>query len=70
MGARAKGPGEQMVGQPVELTVVEAPWAIVDSVLHATVPLHEYEPGSTGPPEAERLVTDVGGWIPPAAVVA
>ena len=70
MGARAKGRAEQMVGQPVELTVVEAPWAIVDSVLHVTAPLHEYEPGSTGPPEAERLVADVGGWIPQAAVVA
>lgn len=45
-------------------------WAIVDPILQASVPLHEYEPGSAGPPEAERLVADVGGWLPPAAAIA
>jgi glucose-6-phosphate 1-dehydrogenase len=42
--------------------VVEAAWAIVDPVLHEPVPLREYEPGTWGPPEAERLAADVGGW--------
>jgi glucose-6-phosphate 1-dehydrogenase len=105
IGARAKRPGEQMVGQPVELTVVEEPhqgaggrleayerllgdamvgdatlfarqdvveaaWAIVDPVLRVPNPVQEYECGSFGPSEAERLVDDVGGWIPPAAAIA
>jgi glucose-6-phosphate 1-dehydrogenase len=100
LGARAKRPGEGMVGQPVELLVtdqaadasdgrmdayerllgdamqgdatlfarqdvVEAAWAIVQPVLDATsVPL-EYPQGSWGPPEADRLVHDIGGWNTP-----
>ena len=41
---------------------VEASWAIVDPVLHAPTPLFEYEPGTWGPAEAERLTADAGGW--------
>jgi glucose-6-phosphate 1-dehydrogenase len=97
IGARAKRPGEKMVGQPLELSVVEEPeqgkegrmdayerllgdamagdstlfarqdvveaaWSIVDPILRDPVPLFEYEGGTWGPPEAERLVRDVGGW--------
>jgi glucose-6-phosphate 1-dehydrogenase len=97
VGARAKKPGERMVGEPVELSVVdeglrdgggrisayerligdamfgdatlfarqdvvEAAWAVVDPVLGHDGPLHEYEPGSWGPAEADRLVADVNGW--------
>jgi glucose-6-phosphate 1-dehydrogenase len=97
LGARAKRPGEKMIGEPVELSVVEEPeqgkdgrleaydrllgdalagdstlfarqdvveaaWAIVDPVIHGPSPMYEYEPGSWGPVEAERLVADVGGW--------
>ena len=100
VGARAKRPGEQMVGEPVELSVyegpeqgkegrldayerllgdamageatlfarqdvVEAAWAIVDPVIHGPSPLHEYEPGTWGPKEADRLVEEVGGWNTP-----
>jgi glucose-6-phosphate 1-dehydrogenase len=100
IGARAKKPGERMVGEPVELSVyegpeqgtegrldayerllgdamagdptlfarqdvVEAAWAIVDPVIHGPSPLHEYEPGSWGPKEADRLVEQVGGWNTP-----
>ena len=45
--------------------VVEAAWAIVDPVIHGPSPLYEYEPGTWGPPEADRLVADVGGWNTP-----
>ncbi|HXU83221.1 MAG TPA: glucose-6-phosphate dehydrogenase [Polyangia bacterium] len=46
--------------------VVEAAWAIVDPVIHGPSELHEYEPGTWGPPQADRLVADVGGWNTPA----
>jgi glucose-6-phosphate 1-dehydrogenase len=45
--------------------VVEAAWAIVDPVIHGPSALHEYEPGTWGPPEADRLVEPVGGWNTP-----
>jgi glucose-6-phosphate 1-dehydrogenase len=100
IGARAKRPGEQMTGQPVELIVVDQPeqgqsgrldayerligdamvgeatlfarqdvveaaWAIVDPVLHVPSKLFEYDCGSWGPAEANRLAADVGGWHDP-----
>jgi glucose-6-phosphate 1-dehydrogenase len=46
--------------------VVEAAWAIVDPLLHNPGAMFEYEPGSWGPPQADRLVADVGGWNTPA----
>ncbi len=100
VGARAKRPGAGMMGQPLELSVVEQPqqgqdgrmgdyerllgdamagdatlfarqevveaaWAIVDPVIHGPSQMFEYEPGSWGPPQADRLVADVGGWHTP-----
>ncbi len=45
---------------------VEAAWAIVDPLIAAPAePPIEYEPGSWGPPEASRLVADIGGWNTP-----
>ena len=44
---------------------VEAAWAIVDSVLANESALYQYEPGSWGPAEADRLTQDVGGWHKP-----
>lgn len=44
---------------------VEAAWAIVDPVLDNVTPIHEYAPGTWGPPEADRLAADVGGWHNP-----
>jgi glucose-6-phosphate 1-dehydrogenase len=92
IGARAKRPGEEMVGEPTELSVVEdvkgqmeayerllgdamvgdatlfgsqevveASWKIVDPVLGEPAQ-YEYECGTTGPAEADRLVADIGGW--------
>jgi glucose-6-phosphate 1-dehydrogenase len=41
---------------------VEAAWAIVDPILGDTTVLHEYAPGTWGPPEADALAADSGGW--------
>jgi glucose-6-phosphate 1-dehydrogenase len=43
---------------------VEAAWRIVDGVLSSDLPLCEYDAGSRGPIEAEKLV-GAGGWIEP-----
>jgi glucose-6-phosphate 1-dehydrogenase len=43
---------------------VEEAWRIVDPVLQADTPLYEYEPGTWGPREVER-VTPLGGWHNP-----
>jgi glucose-6-phosphate 1-dehydrogenase len=45
--------------------VVEAAWRIVDPVIHGDSELFDYEPGSWGPPQADRLVAAVGGWNTP-----
>ena len=45
--------------------VVEAAWAIVDPVIHGPSPMYDYDPGAWGPPEADALVADVGGWNTP-----
>jgi glucose-6-phosphate 1-dehydrogenase len=57
--------GEAMEGDATLFArqdAVEAAWAIVQPILGSSTPLHLYEPGSWGPPEADRLATDVGGW--------
>jgi len=43
----------------------EAEWAIVDPILGNRTPVNEYEQGSWGPKEADRLAEDVGGWHNP-----
>jgi glucose-6-phosphate 1-dehydrogenase len=45
--------------------VVEAAWAIVDPVIHGPSPMFDYDPGTWGPVEADRLVQEVGGWNTP-----
>ena len=98
VGALIKKPGEDLVGKPIELSVVrqdaaddmdayerllsdamrgdatlfarqdavEAAWAIVDPLIAPPpeAPI-EYQPGSWGPAEANRLVADIGGWNTP-----
>jgi glucose-6-phosphate 1-dehydrogenase len=44
---------------------VEAAWRIVDPILGRGEPLHEYDCGSWGPAEAERIAANIGGWIDP-----
>ncbi|MGC1454750.1 MAG: glucose-6-phosphate dehydrogenase [Nitrospirota bacterium] len=45
---------------------VEAAWRVVDPILGNVTPVHEYEPNTWGPPEAERIIADNGGWHNPA----
>jgi len=45
--------------------VVEAAWAIVNPLLSDPGPMFEYEPQSWGPPQADALVAEVGGWNTP-----
>ena len=44
---------------------VEEAWRIVDSVLQAGTPIHEYEPGTWGPSEAYGQIAPPGGWQNP-----
>jgi glucose-6-phosphate 1-dehydrogenase len=43
---------------------IEEAWRIVDPVVQAGTPLHEYEPGSWGPKEASSVAPE-GGWRNP-----
>jgi glucose-6-phosphate 1-dehydrogenase len=96
LGARAKLPGEAMVGERVELVVrhtqademkpyerllgdalrgdptlfvgedgVEAAWNVVDPVLGNVTPVHDYEPNTWGPSEADHIIAGDGGWHNP-----
>ena len=96
LGARAKSPGEEMVGEALELLVcrrggdeadayerllgdamegdatlfgredgVEAAWRVVDPVLAASVEVHEYDPGTWGPPEGDRILASSDHWRDP-----
>jgi glucose-6-phosphate 1-dehydrogenase len=44
---------------------VEEAWRIVDPVLNARTPVHEYEPGTWGPREVDQNVAPPGGWQNP-----
>ena len=44
---------------------VEEAWRIVDPVLKAATPVHEYQPNAWGPKEVEQKVSPVGGWNNP-----
>src|SRR6266705_3128942 len=60
---------DAMRGDPllfVRQDAVEAAWAIVDPILGPDkTPLYFYPRGSWGPPEADRLAADIGGWHNP-----
>ncbi len=50
----------------VRQDAVEAAWAVVDPILGTeATPVHEYAPGSWGPPEADALAAEIGGWHNP-----
>ena len=98
IGAKVKKPGESMMSEPTELSLVHHPsademdayerllgdaiagdpslfarqdavevaWSIVEPILGDVTPVREYEPGTWGPQEADRLTADVGGWSCPA----
>jgi glucose-6-phosphate 1-dehydrogenase len=44
---------------------VEESWRIVDPILDGTTALHEYAPGTWGPPDSERLIAGIGHWDDP-----
>jgi glucose-6-phosphate 1-dehydrogenase len=100
LGARAKMPGEAMVGERVELVVqqtqademtpyerllgdairgdatlfvredgVEAAWAVVDPILGNAARVHEYEPTTWGPAEADQIIAGDGRWRNPKPIV-
>jgi glucose-6-phosphate 1-dehydrogenase len=51
---------------------VEAAWAVVQPVLGSATPLHDYQPGTWGPSEAETLTAGICGcsspvWLLPPA---
>lgn len=46
---------------------VEAAWRIVDPILDKRTPVHDYEPGSWGPVDADAMISEFGGWRNPAA---
>jgi len=49
---------------------VEEAWRIVDPVLKAGTPVHEYEPGTWGPKEVDARVAPPGGWQDPKVGVS
>lgn len=61
--------GDALAGDPTlfaSQAEVEAQWRVVDPVLKQPPPLHLYEPGTWGPPDADRLVANLGGWRAPS----
>ena len=60
--------GDAIEGDPtlfVREDEVLAAWAIVEPALRAPSPVHEYEPGTWGPPKADALIAPDGGWNNP-----
>jgi hypothetical protein len=47
---------------------VEAAWRVVDPVLGNKMPVHEYEPNTWGPAEADQIIVADGGWHNPKPV--
>jgi glucose-6-phosphate 1-dehydrogenase len=44
---------------------IEAQWRIVEGILGDVTPVHEYEPNTWGPPEADSIIDDPIGWVNP-----
>ncbi len=44
---------------------VEASWRLLDPILKGNLPVHQYDPGTWGPKEAEKLHEGFGPWTPP-----
>ena len=69
----ARGAYERLLGDAMEgdsilfarQDGVEAAWNVVERVLDRELPLHDYEPGSWGPKQADELIAADGGWHDP-----
>ena len=48
---------------------VEAGWSVVDPILRNAPPVHEYEPNTWGPTEADQIIANDGGWHNPKPIV-
>ena len=46
---------------------VEEAWRIVDPIVNMKTPVHYYQPGSWGPPQANAMLDPFGGWHSPMA---
>jgi glucose-6-phosphate 1-dehydrogenase len=60
--------GDALRGDPtlfVREDSVEAAWSVVDPVVGSATPVHEYDPNTWGPTEADRIITGDGGWHNP-----
>jgi glucose-6-phosphate 1-dehydrogenase len=67
-GAYARLIGDALRGDPTLFArqdSIEAAWRIVDGVLSPKTAPYSYAPGSWGPPQAEALAADIGGWRNP-----
>src|SRR5713226_1293717 len=49
---------------------IEAQWRIVDPILGNVTSIHEYAPNTWGPPEADEMTAQDGGWHNPAPGVS
>ena len=60
--------GDAMVGDTglfARVDEVESTWRLVDPVLEADTPIHEYEQGTWGPSQADTLIERYGVWHDP-----
>jgi glucose-6-phosphate 1-dehydrogenase len=60
--------GDALRGDPtlfVREAGVEAAWSVVDPILGDASPVHEYDPNTWGPIEADRIIAGDGGWHHP-----
>jgi glucose-6-phosphate 1-dehydrogenase len=66
------GPYERLLGDAMKgdatlfarEDMVEAEWRIIDPILQSPAPVYEYDPGTWGPPEADRVIAP-GSWHAP-----
>jgi glucose-6-phosphate 1-dehydrogenase len=61
--------GDAMAGDAILFArqdYVEEAWRIVDPVLKAATPVHEYDKGTWGPADVDQRVLPAGGWHNPA----
>ncbi|MEO8035362.1 MAG: glucose-6-phosphate dehydrogenase [Acidobacteriota bacterium] len=67
------GPYERLLGDAMKgdatlfarEDMVEAEWRVVDAILGDAIPVHEYDPGTWGPVEADTIIPPYGPWHDP-----
>jgi glucose-6-phosphate 1-dehydrogenase len=72
MGAYERLLGDAMKGDATLFAredTVEAEWRIVTPILNDPPPLHEYQAGTWGPVEADRLIDRASGWHKPESLL-